>query len=266
MSLVRDDAAQVAAPLAAETAAAAGYHEPSQWQAERVGVFARAWQFLGHESALPEPGCWIADVIAGYPVVVVRDEAGALNGFHNVCRHRAGPLTDAASGRCDGALVCRYHGWRYAYDGRLRLARDFGPAADFDPRDFSLFPIEVETWRGLVFARLKRGGETLAQAVAPLERRLAGADWGDLQVALTRAHPLACNWKTYVENYLEGYHVPVLHPSLDAEIDSARYRVTVEGEVALHEAPPRKADAVYSGLWAWLWPNLGVNVYGPARG
>jgi choline monooxygenase len=136
----------------------------------------------------------------------------------------------------------------------------------FDPRDFSLFPIEVETWRGLVFVRPERGRQTLAEAVAPLESRLAGADWSDLKVALVRAHPLACNWKTYVENYLEGYHVPVMHPSLDAEIDSSRYRVTMEGAVAIHEAPPRKSDAVYAGLWAWLWPNLGVNVYGPGEG
>src|ERR1700743_3322902 len=101
MTLARDDAALTPVPLAAEPASAGDYHDPAQWQVERVGVFARTWQFLGHESALPEPGCWIADVIAGYPVVVVRDEAGALNGFHNVCRHRAGPLTDGAAGRCE---------------------------------------------------------------------------------------------------------------------------------------------------------------------
>jgi choline monooxygenase len=189
-----------------------------------------------------------------------------LRGFHDVCRHRAGPLTDGPSGHCDGALVCRYHGWRYALDGRLRQARDFGPAAGFDPRDFNLFPIQVATWRGLVFVRLEDGGEALAKAVAPLEARLAGADWSHLKVALVRAHPLACNWKTYVENYLEGYHVPTLHPSLDAEIDSARYQVTMEGLIALHEAPPRAPDTVYAGLWAWLWPNLGVNVYGPDEG
>ena len=249
-----------------ETAEAAGYHDPDQWRRERTRVFARAWQFLGHESALTEPGDWIAETLAGYPVVVARDEAGALNGFHNVCRHRAGPLTSGSAGRCDGALVCRYHGWRYALDGRLKLARDFGPAPGFDPREFSLYPIQVQTWRGLVFVRLDDQDDPLAGWIAPLEARLAGADWSDLKVGLVRAHALACNWKTYVENYLEGYHVPVLHPSLDAEIDSARYRVNMDGYVALHEAPPRKPQTVYGGLWAWLWPNLGVNVYGEGEG
>lgn len=236
--------------------------DAAQWQAERQGVFACGWQFLGHESQIRETGGWLAETLAGYPILVVRDEAGALRGYHNVCRHRAGPLTEGSSGRCDGTLVCRYHGWRYALDGRLRLARDFGQAEGFDPRDYSLFPVRVETWRGLIFVAVDAGMEPLSACVAPLERRLAGRDWGELQVALTRSHAIACNWKTYVENYLEGYHVASIHPSLDAEVESDRYTVTVEGRVAIHEVPPRKSDAVYEGLWAWLWPNLGVNIYG----
>ena len=63
-----------------------------------------------------------------------------------------------------------------------------------------------------------------------------------------------------MENYLEGYHVPVMHPGLDAEIRSEDYRVIVDGRVALHEAPARDGST-YDGLWAWVWPNIGVNVY-----
>jgi len=235
--------------------------DPAQWQAERKAIFARTWQFMGHESSLPETGSWIADTLAGYPIVVVRDQTGALRGYHNVCRHRAGPLTDGPSGKCDGMLVCRYHGWAYTLDGRLRLARDFGPSSDFDPRDHGLFPVRVETWRGLIFVAVDADIAPLAEAVAPLERRLQGRDWSDLEVALVRNHPIAANWKTYVENYLEGYHVPSIHPSLDAEIIAERYTVTMDGPVALHEVPMRSPDPVYGGLWAWLWPNLGVNVY-----
>jgi len=236
-------------------------NDPAQWALERRAVFAKSWQFFGHESAVAETGAWMAETIAGYPLVVVRDEAGALRGYHNVCRHRAGPLTDGPSGQCDGLLVCRYHGWSYTLDGRLRAARDFGPSADFDPREYGLFPIRVEIWRGLIFVAIDADVGPLAEAVAPLERRLAGRDWSDLEVALVRSHPIACNWKTYVENYLEGYHVPTIHPSLDAEIDSKHYTVTMDGLVAIHEVPTRTPTAVYGGLWAWLWPNLGVNVY-----
>jgi nitrite reductase/ring-hydroxylating ferredoxin subunit len=251
-------------PSAPETAPSAWYRDPALWPLEQKNVFARSWLFACHVSAVAASNSWRAERLAGYPIVLVRDGAGVLRGFHNVCRHRAGPLTDGESGACEGELVCRYHGWRYALDGRLKRAREFGPARDFDPREFSLFPLRVETWRGLVFVALGEEAGAFADWAAPLDARLGDADWSGLDIALTRKHALACNWKTYVENYLEGYHVPLVHPGLDAEIDAAQYRVTMEGRVAIHEAPTRDANAVYDGLWAWLWPNLGFNVY--ARG
>lgn len=251
-------------PPSPETAPASWYSDPAFWAAERTEIFAKAWHFVTHVSELAETGSWRADTIAGYPILIVRDERGALNGFHNVCRHRAGPLTEGESGRCDGALVCRYHGWRYALDGRLRSARDFGAAANFDPRDFSLFPIRVETWRGLVFVNLDPNASPLAELMAPIDARLSEANWDALTIALRRTHDLACNWKTYVENYLEGYHVPVMHPGLDAEVQSDKYTVRMDGRIALHEVPLRAPGAIYEGLWAWAWPNLGINVY--ARG
>ncbi len=245
-----------------ETLPAALYRDPAQWARERRGVFAKAWQFFTHESAVANPGAWAAETLAGFPLLVVRGQDDVLRGFHNVCRHRAGPLTEGEAGQCEGLLTCRYHGWTYALDGRLRSARDFGPAEGFDPRDFSLWPIRVETWRGLVFVNLDPKAQSLAAFLEPLERHLAGKDWAGLTVALKRSHAMGCNWKTYVENYLEGYHVPAMHPGLDAEIDASRYAVEVDGPVVIHEAPLREPGAVYEGLWAWLWPNLGVNVYG----
>jgi choline monooxygenase len=249
-------------PHSAETAPAAWYRDPGLWRTEREKIFAKAWQFVTHESALPEPGSWVAETIAGYPVLIVRDETGALRSFHNVCRHRAGPLTQAESGRCEGgALVCRYHGWRYALDGRLRNARDFGPAAGFDPRDFSLFPMRVETWRGFVFIALDKDIAPLVSWMAPVDARLGPVDWSRLRIALRRRHDLACNWKTYVENYLEGYHLPVLHPALSAEVDAARYCIRVEGRIVFQDAPTLVPGTVYDGNFAWMWPNTAINVY-----
>lgn len=243
------------------TAPANWYVTPEIWPVERAEVFAKTWQFVAHESELAMPRAWRADNLGGYPIILVRDEANAVHGFHNVCRHRAGPLVRDEAGICDGALTCQYHGWRYALDGRLRSARDFGIASDFDVREYSLFPVRVESWRGLLFADISGAAPPLAGLFEPLDRRLGDADWSDLRVALRRSHVLSCNWKTYVENYLEGYHVPAMHPALDAEVQSDKYSVTVEKQVALHYAPPRKLGTVYDGLWAWVWPNIGVNVY-----
>ena len=76
-----------------------------------------------------------------------------LRGFHNVCRHRAGPIVDDGAGACAN-LVCQYHGWAYASDGRLRSARDFGET--LDPDENALHTIRVAEWRGQVFVNLAR--------------------------------------------------------------------------------------------------------------
>jgi choline monooxygenase len=248
----------VSAPV---TAPAEWYRDPDLWPRERQAVFAANWQFLTHESELRNPRSYRADVLAGYPVIAVRGDDGVLRAFHNVCRHRAGPLAKDEGGVCDGYLTCAYHGWKYTLVGRLRSARDFGAAADFDPRQYGLVAIHVALWRGLVFVCMADDPPSLAAQMAPLDARLGEADWSGLEVALRRHHDLKCNWKTYVENYLEGYHVPAMHPSLDAEIVAEQYRVTVDGQVVLHDAPPRDETAVYDGLWGWVWPNIGINVY-----
>ncbi|HWA60559.1 MAG TPA: aromatic ring-hydroxylating dioxygenase subunit alpha [Caulobacteraceae bacterium] len=239
------------------TAPASLYHDPAVWESERRGVFARAWQFLGLQADLARPGDYLADVFAGYPLLAIVGEDGVLRAFHNVCRHRAGPLVSDAKGRCEGALTCRYHGWRYALDGRLRSAVAFGSAEGFDPRDFGLFPARVETWRGFVFVNPDPDAGPLAEALGPLD-----ALFGNRPIPaspLRRSHEIGCNWKVYVENYLEGYHIDLVHPALAAEVDAAAYAVRMEGPVAIHEVPATAGAA--EGLWAWMWPNLAFNLY-----
>lgn len=243
------------------TAAAALYRDPIVFAREREAVFRRAWQFLGREAEVSGPGDYLAETLAGFPVVAARDADGVLRAFHNVCRHRAGPLVEDGSGRCEGGeFVCRYHGWRYRLDGRLRNATGFGPAEGFDPREFGLFPVRVETWRGLVFVNLDPDAAPLSDTLGPLERLFERKGVVAAPAVLRRSHELACNWKTYVENYLEGYHIPMVHPELAAEVDGDAYRVTMDGAVAIHEVPTR-AGGPQEGLWAWVWPNLAFNVY-----
>ena len=246
--------------IAAETLPAALYRDPVLYETERRHIFARTWQLAGHESQLPEPGNWLALTLAGYPVVLLRDNDGNIRAFHNVCRHRAGPLAPDGQGHCDGALVCRYHGWRYTLDGRLVSARDFGPAADFDPRAYGLIALLCETWRGLVFINIYLGAPPLATIIAPLAEQTRHMPLEAFRPVRHTSHGISCNWKTYVENYLEGYHVPVVHPALHAAIDTSRYEIEIHGEIVFHHAPPRDGAAV-SGLWGWMWPSLGINGY-----
>lgn len=236
------------------------YGCPDAWARERTGVFGRAWLFLGHEAEAPEAGDWIATDIAGHRLLMVRGADGALRAFHNVCRHRAGPLVTGAAGNCGKELTCAYHGWRYALDGRLRAATGFGAAEGFDPRDFGLFGVRLEMWRGLVFVTLDAEAAPLADRVAPLEGLLAGRGLDIAGPALRRTHDLACDWKVYAENYLEGYHIGAVHPVLAGELGGAEYRVRVEGDLVVQEAVGVN-DGPQAGVWGWLWPNLGINVY-----
>jgi choline monooxygenase len=250
-------------PLTALTAPAAVYVDPARYASERTNIFGRSWLFMAHESELARQGDAVSAIIAGYPLLVVKTTEG-LKAFHNVCRHRAGPLFTEDRGNCGNALTCKYHGWTYTLDGRLRSARDFGVAPGFDVRDFGLYEVAVQTWRGLVFVNAGRDVPSLAELLAPLAAKLGSRELGNLVHAERRVHDIACNWKIYVENYLEGYHIPLVHPQLNADVDALKYRVTVEGAVCFHEVPPvaQKVDAVYDGIWAFIHPHLGFNSYG----
>ena len=236
------------------------YGCPEAWARERTAVFGRAWLFLGHEAEASGPGDWIASDVAGHRLLAIRGADGVLRAFHNVCRHRAGPLVQGDRGHCERDLVCAYHGWRYALDGRLRAATGFGAAEGFDPRDFGLLAVRLETWRGLAFANLDPATPPLADHVAPLEAIMVERGLTVARPALRRSHDLACDWKVYVENYLEGYHIGSVHPVLAGELGAGEYRVRVEGDLVVQEAVGVN-DGPQAGVWGWLWPNLGLNVY-----
>ncbi|HKD46915.1 MAG TPA: aromatic ring-hydroxylating dioxygenase subunit alpha [Rhizomicrobium sp.] len=234
------------------------YGDPDVYARERERIFARSWQFLGLKADLPRAGDYLADVLAGYPVVVVRDEKGKLRGYHNVCRHRAGPLVGDTKGHCDHEFVCQYHDWTYSFDGHLKNATGFDPADGLNLQALNLFPIKVETWRDFVFVNLDAGSSSLAELLRPLDEKL-GHQQPHRSARVRDRHSIACNWKVYTENYLDGYHRQGVHPALASEEGARRINIHMEGNVALCEAPKRSGGG--GGVWAWVWPNLGIRVY-----
>ena len=249
--------------MAELTLPASWYVDPLVWERERRAVFGREWLFVGHREGLSDPGDYLACTVAGWPVVVVVDDDGELRAHQNVCRHRAGPLVHDGRGRVP-SLVCRYHGWAYGLDGRLRSARDFGATEGFDPAAVSLATARVGEWRGLVFVNLDLDGTAipLLEALGTFADECAPYPLEELVPTHEAEHELACNWKAYADNYLEGYHIPLVHPGLNKEIDAKRYVVDVDERHrwVRHSAPARDG-AVNSGRWLWRWPNLALNLY-----
>lgn len=228
---------------------------------DRRAVFAASWQLVGHESVLADAGDHVVADIAGLPVIVLRDTEGRLRGFHNVCRHRAGPLAT-----CDGkgakVLRCQYHGWTYTLDGVLRSAPEMQTAADFVPADIRLPELRVETWHGLVFA----GGEdapTFEEFSRGLEGPLRGLSPRDFVFHKRFRYEVACNWKVYCDNYLEGYHVPHIHPGLNSLLDYRQY-VTETGDWFSYQYSPLQSDDALYGdgdaLYYFIYPNTTLNL------
>src|SRR4051812_34562949 len=208
------------------TLPAAWYGDADVSERERRRVFGCSWLFAGLGRGLQSPGDYLATDIAGWSVLVVVGDDGELHGHHNVCRHRAGPLVADGAGHT-GSLVCRYHGWAYGLDGRLRSARDFGDDIDCD--GIALEPILASRWRGLVFVNLdlERDAPPLVDALGTFAGACDSFPIEEFVPAEEREFVLECDWKVYADNYLEGYHIPLVHPRLNKEIDTKQYRVEI---------------------------------------
>jgi choline monooxygenase len=239
------------------------YVEPTMHLHDRAAVFARSWQLVAHADLVRAPGDHEVAEIAGVPLVIVRGDDGRLRALHNVCRHRAGPLA-TCDGRAAQALICQYHGWTYALDGQLRGAPEMGRAEDFDPAGIRLPQARVAEWQGLVFAALDEAALPFKEFVDGIDARLAAAGHRLANYRFHRrvGYDIDCDWKVYVDNYLEGYHVPRVHPGLNALLDYRSYTTTTARWHSLQASPLDSAPTLYGSgeaLYYFLYPNTMLN-------
>ena len=239
------------------------YTDPAILEREVAGIFRRAWLCVGHLCDLGEPGCYLTERVAGQPVLVIRGRDGTLRAFFNVCQHRGHELL-RGSGRIPGGITCPYHAWSYGHDGTLLAARMTEHVPCFDKADFPLRPVGLAVAAGLVFVNLDAGA-------APFEEGYGGFDetvlWHlDAMPAYRRVagyrYDIAANWKVVVDNFSEGYHIPVAHPKL-ATLYNTAAGSSVHGP--LYSAFRNHGNPGYAGMelgpaepylgWT-LWPNL----------
>jgi choline monooxygenase len=257
------------APLArASTIPAGWYTDPRVAAHERRTVWSRSWHFAARADQLTQAGDFVTSEIAGEPIVVVRGDDGVLRAFYNVCRHHAAAVMTAPCGRAPH-LRCPYHGWTYALDGKLRGVTDFVGVEGFSREQNGLVPLTAAAWEKFVFVALDPPGP-LEDWLGGLRAEIAALDLGSLHFAERRVFTLACNWKVFVDNYLDGgYHVPHLHKGLDSILEYTAYTIETRDRYCLQSSPINQAGgeamtaSVRKGqaLYYWLYPNLMLNWY-----
>ena len=250
------------------------YTDPQFLVKEREEIFWRTWQPVGHAARVLNPGDYLASEVQGEPIVIVRGNDRVLRAFSNVCRHRASTIVEGHG--CAKSLRCPYHAWTYSLDGRLLVAPEFEGVADWDLSQVRLPAARVETWGPFVFVNLNEHAPALATVFEdiPAQINRLGCSLDNLYFSYRRDYLIQCNWKVYIDNYLEGYHLPAAHPSLFRELDYANYRVDTFRYYSSQYAPIRPprhghdeerrygADQAGSrALYFWIFPNFMLNVY-----
>lgn len=246
--------------------------DPAIFAEEKQRIFARTWQLVGHRRQVERPGDYFTVQVAGEPLLIARGTDDRLRAFFNVCRHRAGPAAEGCGSR--KVFRCVYHGWTYALDGSLLHSTEMEGVEGFRHEDFALAPVRCEEWFNLVFVNLDPQASPLVEWLGELPRQAARFDFPSMKFFERRTYDMKCNWKTYVDNYLEGFHLPTVHPGLNRELDFNAYTIEPYARHVRQFSPirgaqsgdttPRRYQKAREDLttdYFWMFPNWMLNCY-----
>ncbi len=247
----------------AETIPGGWYTSPQIHEFEKEGIFSQTWQYIGHLGGLKSPGDHIVGEVADNPIIVVRGQDQELRAFYNVCRHRGGPL--ALEDGHANVLQCKYHGWTYLLDGSLRGTPKLDRTELFDRKEYGLIPVSVDTWEGLIFVNLTKDGSALLSLLKGIAERIIPISLAAKKFFHRVTYDVNCNWKVYVDNYLEGYHLPYVHPELFKLLDYQNYVTETFEYYSLQHSPFRQKDNPYgsekdTAFYFFVWPNFMLNI------
>ncbi len=251
-----------------ETIPSSWYTHPDFHQFDREVIFSRNWTFVGHINQLQNQGDYILGEAAGNPIIVIKD-GDVVRAFYNVCRHRGGPLAldCEEGGRCGNIKIfqCKYHGWTYKLDGSLRGVPRFNRVDLFDKKDFGLIPVEIKITEGLIFIRLKKSNVSPDIILKEIAERISPIKLHTKKFIKRVNYEINCNWKVYIDNYLEGYHLPYVHPELSKLLDYKNYITEVHDYYSLQYSPLQDDSNFYGGenesaFYYFIFPNLMLNI------
>ncbi|MFL5327687.1 MAG: aromatic ring-hydroxylating oxygenase subunit alpha [Gemmataceae bacterium] len=187
------------------------YYSAASHRAETESIFLPAWHLVATTNELTKPGDFVSLELLGRPILI-RNMDGVLCAFLNVCAHRHARLTDLPCGNSP-QLRCQYHGWEYDQRGRTAKIPDAQAFRPFDRENAQLRKLRVATCGQLVFVSFATEGPSLEDFIGPLFPRWnKGFDGDEFRLASAWGQDFPCNWKVVLENSLESYHIPCVHP------------------------------------------------------
>lgn len=212
------------------------YHDPAVLEREKDVIFRRDWLCLGRTDEIPNVGDYLTFRIVDEPVLVCRKEDGTIAAYSNTCLHRG---VEIASGNGSAKeFTCPYHGWLYNLDGQLLGASYMRDSENFDRKNCRLPVLPAAVWQGWIFVSLNRQPEPFERFIADFDEKFGYLDMGPLKLGLKRDIKLQCNWKLMVENFIDFYHIGVLHRDTIGRFmktTDVPYELRPEGRVFINE-------------------------------
>lgn len=173
-------------------------------------IFGQSWNMVGRAELVPNPGDFFTLDLAGVPLIIMRGIDSAVRAFSNSCPHRGTRLLDG-NGNCPRRITCPYHSWSFSPDGTLLAAAGMEQTQDFDRSAYGLVEVDSDNYGGFIFVRLSKSGPSLIEYLGDFPDQLGSYGFSDLVCTRVKEYDVTCNWKVYVENQREGYHVPTVH-------------------------------------------------------
>jgi len=242
------------------------YYEKNFLDHEKKEIFLKEWQLVGSHSQIKNPGDILVAEIANNPIIVSRQEDKTLKGFYNVCQHRGGPL---AYENCSlSKLQCKYHGWVYDLNGSLKSARGF-KNSELNIEDYDLTPVNVTEWMGQVFVNLSNTPSDLSNQIDEIKTLISPIDFSNYTFKFRESYKINCNWKVYMDNFLEGFHIPFVHPELNKVIDYKSYKTEIYDRFSLQWCPLDSELSPYGksptpeenkAFYFTIFPNIILNI------
>ena len=244
---------------------------PSSWYSdekilkiEKENIFSKSWHLLGSIDQIPNKGDYLIKTINEQPIFIIKDKVGKINVFYNVCQHRGCVLLEK-----DGnskQIKCGYHGWVYELNGKLKAARGFDKE-DLDFEQLNLKSIEHYIWMNQIFVKLQSDCNNLPKTLKEIENIISPIKFDNYLFHFKKSYEIKCNWKVYMDNYLEGFHIPLVHPKLNNVIDYKSYSTEIFDNFSLQwchinaeSSPYKKTDDDSKAYYFTLFPNILLNI------